>query len=374
MLSVVKVDNKSALKVFIDFPHALYANDPCYVPELYMSQKHLLAKDGYPFHKHSDVELFLLFDDTRLVGRIAAIHNKRHNAFYNTTDGFFGFFECEENPLYAAALLNAVKQWLKQRSLTTLIGPVNFSTNETCGLLIEGFNEPPVVNMTYGKKYYQKYFEEYGLLKDKDLVAYNINLAVDDPRIFHLGEKLRQRLEKKDIIIRPIDMKNYNRDIKGILSVYNSAWDKNYGFAPMTSEEFFDQAKELKGVIEPSLFLVAEHKGVIVAFSLALPDLNQALIHIKRGRLFPFGLLQFLYHKRSINQMRVIAEGIIPASRKLGIESAFHNLLFENAIKKGYQRAEASWVLEDNLLMSRGIADRMRGQIYKKYRLYKQAL
>jgi len=373
MISIVSVTEKKMLGKFIDFPHLLYANDSNYVPELFIAQKDLLTPGKHPFHEHSAVKLFLATDNGTVKGRIAAILNNNHNKVNNTTDGFFGFFDCVDDEEVTAQLFNAAVDWLKQQGVTKVAGPVNPSTNEPCGLLTDGFDKPPVAMMTYNKPYYSSLVEGYGFAKKTDLLAYYLDTKMVDQRSLRLHDALNQRLAKNNIIIRKINMKDFKNETIKLREVYNAAWDKNTAFVPMTDNEFKYLAKDLKMILDKDFCLVAEHNGKIIGFALAIPDINQVLIKIKKGRLLPTGILKLLFGLKKINQVRVLALGVIAGYKKLGIEACFYASIIKKAAEKNIIGGEASWILEDNYLMNKGIRS-MNGQVYKKYRLYEKQI
>lgn len=361
------------LRDFIDFPHALYKDDKNYVPELFIAQRDLLTPGKHPFHENATVQLFLATDERTVKGRIAAIVNRRSNDFNNATDGFFGFFDCVNDKEIAKQLFEAAESWLKSEGMTTLIGPVNPSTNETCGLLIEGFDRPPVVMMPYNKPYYLNLIESAGLSKETDLLAWRLETDTVNERSVNLHKALEERLARHHIVIRNIDMKNFKNEAKRLREVYNAAWDRNLGFVPMTNNEFDYLAKDLKMILNPKFCLVAEKEGKIVGFALALPDINQILIKIKRGRLFPFGLFKLLLGLKKVNELRIIALGVIEGYKKLGIEACFYATIIERAHQGNIKAGEGSWILEDNFLMNKGIQS-INGKVYKKYRLFEKKI
>ena len=277
MIRVEAVRTKEQLASFIDFPHSLYKDDKNYVPELFIAQRDLLTPGKHPFHEHSKIQPFLLYEDSAIKGRIAAILNKNHNEFNKVNEGFFGFFDCVDNQDFANRLFEEARKWLHANGAVNMIGPVNPSTNEHCGLLIEGFDRPPVVMMTYNKPYYIRLIEQAGFKKKIDLLAYHIETESADERSIRLQSALLERLRKKNITIRPINPKDFYNEVSKVKEVYNSAWDRNLGFVPMTDAEFKYMAKDMKLILDPKLCLVAEHEGRMVGFALAIPDLNQAL-------------------------------------------------------------------------------------------------
>ena len=374
MKKVVPVQSPKQLAAFIDFVHELYKDDPNYVPELFIAQRDLLTPGKHPFHEHSSLQTFLAYDGDKIVGRIAAILNNNHNTFNNVKEGFFGFFDSVNDTEVATLLFNAATDWLKEKGVNNIIGPVNFSTNETCGLLIDGFDTPPVAMMTYNAPYYSSLIEQRGFGKKTDLLAYEfVAGSYDDSRLNNVLHVLEERLKRRNITIRQINLKDFKGEVAKIREVYNSAWDKNLGFVPMTEKEFTYLANDLKMIMDPDLCLVAEHEGKMIGFALAIPDVNEILIKIKKGRLFPTGLFKLLTQKKKIKGIRIITLGVIEGYRKTGVENFFYATFIKHYRAKNLQRAEASWILEDNLLMNKAIQG-INGKPYKKYRIFEKAI
>lgn len=374
MITTKPVSTKKQLATFIDFPHELYTDDLNYVPELHIAQRDILTPGKHPFHEHSTLQCFLALDENNKVkGRIAAILNNNHNAFNDTNDGFFGFFDCVNDESVAKALFEEAAKWLKAKGVATMIGPANPTTNETVGLLIDGFNEPPVVMMTYNKSYYISLFEKNGLHKKVDLFAYDIRSDSVSDKAIKLQDALIKRLEQKGITIRPINVKDFKNEVRKVREIYNSAWDKNLGFVPMTESEFNYLAKDLKNVLNPDFCLVAEHEGKMVGLALALPDINQILIKIKRGRLLPTGIFKLLFGLKKINYYRVLILGVIEEYRKMGIEACFYAKIIQKGISLNAKGAEASWILENNEMMNKALQN-INGKVYKTYRIYEKVL
>ncbi|HEX7050395.1 MAG TPA: hypothetical protein VF188_09360 [Longimicrobiales bacterium] len=359
------------LRRFIHLPWRIYADDPAWVPPLLMDVKSVLDRKKHPFHRHADAEYFLAWRGDEVVGRIAAVVNHRHNEFHGEKTGFFGFFECLDDPDAAGALLERAEAWLRERGQERVRGPLSFSTNEEMGLglLIDGYAKPPVVMMAHTPRYYPRLVESAGYAKCKDLLAY----WLDGPKP---PERLVQgvrRLERKEgIRIRPLDMRQFKAEVGRIKEIYNSAWERNWGFVPMTDEEFEHLAHQLKPVVNPRLCLLAEVRGEPVGFSVALPDYNQVLKHLN-GRLFPFGIIKLLWYRRKIDAARVLTLGLKPGYRRMGLDAMLYLRTFEEGVAAGYTRAECSWILEDNWEMRRGL-ERLGARIYKTYRLYEKTL
>ena len=371
MKKIIAVKSKKELKTFIDFPHELYKNDPYYVPELFIAQKDLLTT--HPFHKHSSLQCFLLYDEDKVTGRIAAILNNNHNIANQTNDGFFGFFDCINDNESASLLIQEAEKWLTEKGVETIIGPVNFSTNESCGLLIEGFDSRPVVMMPYNASYYPALLEQTGLSKKVDLIAWKWNGDNYDDRSVQLLEKLQERLKRSNITIRKINMKKFKEEADSLREVYNKAWDKNMGFVPLNDEEYDYQAKDLKMILDPDFCLVAEQDGKIVGFGAAIPDINEILIKIKKGRLFPTGLFKLLMGKKKVSGIRILLLGVVEGYRKMGIEACLYGNIIKAYKAKGLKYAEASWTLEHNDLVNNAIRA-IKGDPYKKYRIYEKPI
>lgn len=360
----------SEVKKFIDFPHDLYKGDPNYVPELYISQEKLFNRKKNPFFQHAEVELFLAFIDGKIVGRIAAVDNGGYRKFTGRNDGFFGFFDLINDYTVAEILLNTVKDWCKQKGRSNIIGPVNFSTNDTCGMLIDSYDVPPVILMTYNKKYYNDFMERFGFLKKMDLLAYKIGTKENmNQRVIGLRPALENRLKRDGIIIRKFNMKNFKKEVDKLHEVYNAAWEKNWGFVPMTKDEFRFAASDMKAIVDTDFAYVAEHNGKAIGFGLTVPNLNEVTIRIKRGRLLPTGIFTLLMNQKKVKSVRIITLGVIEGYRKAGIDACFYAMNLEAAAKKNIDYGEASWILENNDMMNKALLH-IGGKVYKKYRLY----
>lgn len=372
-IEIKKVESKKDLYSFIDFPHDLYASDDNYVPELFLAQKDLLDRKKNPFFEHSEAEYFLAKQDDRIVGRIAAIKNNNFIEYTDQKHGQFGFFECIENYEVAKTLLDEATVWIQKRDLNTLTGPYNFSTNETCGLLIEGHDAPPTIMMPYNKTYYTQFFEQYGLTKDKDLLSYFIYEKDVPEKLINVTPRVYERLQSKGITIRKANIKDFTNEVDLVFKVYNEAWEKNWGFVPMTENEFKHSSKDMKMILDTDFLLIAEKDGKPIGFSLTIPDFNMVFKHIKRGRLLPFGIFKLLYFKRKVNRLRVITLGVVKEYRKLGIDAYFYLKAFEECRKKKMIGGEASWILEDNEMMNKAL-ENINGKVYRKHRLYKKSI
>jgi GNAT superfamily N-acetyltransferase len=363
---VTAVDSKNALKQFIELPYTLYRGEPHWVPPLRIAVKELLDRSKHPFYANAEAEFFLAKQNGRVVGRIAAIFDRAHNRFHEEQAGFFGFFEAIDDVEVAKALLERAWHWLEPRGAKFMRGPVNPSTNYECGMLIDGFDFDPMVMMTYNPRYYPALMEKCGLRKSKDLYAYLSNShTISTEKIERVADRA---LRSTGVRVRPIDMKNFAADVERVWHVYNSAWERNWGFVPMSREEFAAMGKEMKQILKPDLVLIGEVGDRVVGFALCLPDVNQAL-KPANGSLFPTGLVKILYYQRLIKNTRVLALGVVEEYRASGLAAGFYATLVRNARKLGFGDSEMSWILEDNVLMNRSL-EVMGAKRYKTYRIY----
>ncbi len=371
-IRIAPVRNRQDLHHFTRLPWQLYRDDPAWVPPLLFDLKKLLSPKKHPFHQHADVQYFLARLNGRVVGRIAAIINHRHIQFHNEPVGFFGFFESIDDREVADALLTAAERWVGERGMHRIRGPMSFSTNEECGLLVDGFHTAPMVMMSHHRPDYARLLRSAGYTKAKDLFAYLIDLREDatiPERLVHGVERLRK---KQAITIRPIDLRHFTEEIRVLHTIYHRAWAQNWGFVPMTEAEVDLLARTLRLVADPRLCLIAELENRPVGFALALPDYNQALRHMN-GRLFPFGFLKFLWYRRRIDALRILLLGTNPDVRVRGLDAMLYLKLWQDVPAYGYRLVECSWILEDNWAMQRGL-ERMGARIYKTYRIFEKTL
>jgi len=355
---------------FIRFPLRHYGQDSLFVPHLLYERKKFFSPSN-PIFQFTEVVYFLARDEKdNVLGRVTAHINERHNRHSGEKTGFFGFFECIEDQVAASALMTAAEETLRARGMKTIRGPFNFSTNEEGGFLVQGFDRPPAFMMPYTKPYYPDVMTRLGYSKAKDLLAYEYEYQGSIPDyLVALSRRIRKR---KQIVIRPINMQRFVEDVETIFRIYNAAWSQNWGFVPVTEEEFRAAARDLKPIVDPSIVLIAEKEGRPVGFSVTLPDYN-VLLKKMNGRLLPFGFLHLLFGRKSITRVRTLLLGVIAEYRLSGIEVLLIHGTFQKGLPKGYRRGEMSWVLEENVLMRRPL-DRMGAQIGKVYRIYEKAL
>jgi len=372
LVTIEEVTAAGARNEFICFPWKVYRGNPHWVPPLKSEVEFLMSEKQNPFFHHAEAAFFLARRNGETVGRIAAIIDRNHIKFQQEQAGFFGFFECLADSAVARLLLDAAARWLKERHMEIMRGPMNPSTNEECGFLLEGFDSPPMIMMSYTPAYYLNYMERCGLTKAKDLYAYItvIREVTAGGRLEKLASSVKARVP--GLTVRPADMKRLGRELAAVKEIYNAAWSHNWGFVPMTDGERESMAKRLKPFIVAELLLMAEVNGTPAAFFMAVPDYNQVLGKLN-GRLGPVGIAKSLWYSRKISDIRILTMGVKQEYRKKGIEGLLYLEAFKAAMKKGYERAEMSWILEDNILMQRG-CELMGGRLYKKYRLYEKKL
>ena len=362
---------KKERKQFIDFPYKHYSEDENWIPPLKMEQKKLIDTENNPFYNNGDIALFLAEQDGELCGRIAAIQDRRYNEHHNNKTGFFGFFECINDQSVANLLFKVAGDWLEQRGHTDILGPANPSMMDEIGILVDGFEYEPSFMMPYHKPYYANLISNAGLKKEMDMYAFRVTQAsVTLDRIYRAEEIVRRRLPK--LKIREIDTKNLDQEVEIVRNIFNQAWSQNWGFIPLSKEELEELAKDLKLILDPKVAHVAEVDGEPVAFSIALPDLNQALKHTD-GTLFPTGIFKLLWHRRNINQIRTALMGVIPKYQGKGIDALLHKEAIINGREVGYNSSELSWVLESNKNMIR-VAEKIGASIEKTYRMYTKEL
>ncbi len=369
-IEIITVHSKKEQKKFIKLPWKVYKNDPNWVPQLILELKEMMDRKKYPFFEHSEVEFYIAQKNGETVGRIAAIKNNRHIQVHKENIGFFGFFECINDQEVANKLFDAAANWCREKNLEAIRGPENYSQNDTCGLLVDAFDKSPVILMTYNPPYYQQLIENYGFIKAMDLYAYYLSTEKKFPeRVIKLAEEIKARL---NVTIRQINVKDFWNEVEKVKQVYNQAWAPNWGFVPLTDNEIKHIAESLKMAIDPEIVYMAEDNGRPVGFSLAVPDMNQALKHAN-GRLFPFGLFKILWHKRKINGVRVIIMGVIPEYQRRGIDTVFYWETYRHGVAKGYKWGEFSWILDTNTMMNRA-AKLIGAHIYKTYRMYQKPI
>jgi GNAT superfamily N-acetyltransferase len=368
---VRSVGSPADLRTFVDFPYRHYRHDPLWVPPLRRDVATLLSRTENPFHEHAEVAHFLaVLPDGATVGRISAIRNDAHGRAHpdETTVGFFGLFEAVDDQAVADALFAAAAAWLRQRGMTRMRGPMNFSTNDECGLLVDGFGTPPVVMMPHNPRYYRQLLERAGFAKAMDLLAYEGGRPAVPARLTQAAPILAERHR---ISLRPLDVTRFWSEVEQVKRLYNQAWEDNWGFIPMSDAEMNHLARRLKPLVVPDLVVFASVGERLIGFAIALPDYNVALRTNRSGRLFPFGLFRLLWNQRRISRVRIITLGVLPEFRRTGADALLYEWLWRHALALGYPWGESSWILETNAAM-RNALERMGFTVYKTYRVYER--
>jgi GNAT superfamily N-acetyltransferase len=378
-LQISTIQTNEDRRDFLSLPWKVYQDDPYWVPPLFSERIHFITQ--HPFLEHAEIEFFMAKRGQEPVGTIAAFINHNHNSFHNENIGFFGFFEVLDDAEAAEALLETAEIWVRERGYDAIRGPAQYSTNEECGLLVDGFDDPPRILMTYNPPRYVDYLENRGYLKAMDLHAYAL-----DTDIYAGGSKLPKKLlrvvekikEKEDIHIRKVDMKHFDQEVKRVKAIYNQSWAKNWGFIPMTDAEFDSMGEELRQVLDPDLTLVAEIGGKTIGVSITLPDLNQPLrsSYPRPGTPEWWTMAKLIWNwkvRRQVTWARVLILGVLPAYRARGVDALLYYETAKVALKKGILHAEMSWILETNDAVIRPIRV-LGGEIYKTYRFYDKHL
>lgn len=368
-ITLVSTDEQR--KQFLEFPYEHYAGDEHWVAPLKMEQKKLIDEEKNPFYENGEIAMFLVERDDNICGRIAAIRDHRYNEHHHSNTGFFGFFECIDDQSVANLLLKVASDWLRERGHSDVLGPSNPSMMDEIGILVDGFEYYPSIMMPYHKPYYDELIKNAGYEKAMDMYAFRVTQAtVSLDRMYRAEEVVRRRLPM--LKIREVNLKNLDEEVKIVRRIFNKAWAGNWGFIPITESELEDLAKDLKLILDPKVAHIAEINGEPVAFSIGLPDLNQALRHMD-GTLFPTGIFKLLWHRRNINQIRTALMGVIPEYQGKGIDALLHKETIINGKQEGYKSSELSWVLESNTGMIR-VAEKIGAKIEKTYRMYSKEL
>lgn len=370
-LSILEVQNKKLNQAFLQLPWDLLKNESHWVPQLKITLKDIL-NPKHPFYSTTQMKKWVVVKDGKIVGRIAAMINKAHNDFHEEKCGFFGFFDCIDDKQVAKKLLTTAEAYLRNLGMLLIRGPVNPSTNYECGLLVDGYNDPPQLMMPFNPPYYQNLLEEAGHTKAMDLLAFKLSTRAQIPeRIVKISQKIA---DSHNITWRTMKKSRWKEEMSLMQEIYNEAWERNWGHVPMTPEEFSHLATNLKSICVEELTLIVEVKGRPAGFIVALPDYNQIFKRIPSGNLFPLGIFKLLTGSRKITRARIITLGIRREYRPLGLSTFLYTQLQQQFLKlKQYQEAEMSWVLETNLHMIKPLI-LMGAEKYKTYRLYEKNL
>jgi GNAT superfamily N-acetyltransferase len=374
-VTVTPVRGRADTTAFIRLPYAIYRDDPHWVAPLERERRAFLDPRRNPFYDVGTVQLFLARRGDEVVGRIAAVTDARFNDRHDSGCGQFGLFECVDDAEVAAALFDAAAGRLSERGLGRMLGPLSFSTNDECGLLVEGFDRPPTVLMPHNPPYYPKLFTGCGFTKAKDLLSWRVPMPSDGEPTPVVRRATERALGAPGVRVRPLDPQRFDADLAAVKEIYNDAWAENYASVPMTDREFETLVGQLKPVLRPELLQLAEVHGEPAAFTLWLPDTNQAL-RAARGRLttygLPTGLIRITRAARRINRTRAVTSGIKKEHRNRGLIAALFTQAQRAAFRLGYTETEFSWILEDNHHANRYV--KAAGGIhFRTHRLYERA-
>jgi GNAT superfamily N-acetyltransferase len=368
-VGIVPVANGHGLDGFISFPYDHYRGDPLWVGPLRRDVRTLLSRQKNPFFRHAEAQYFLARCGGRTVGRIGAIKNDAHNREHNDRVGFYGFFDSVSDQTVASALFDAAAAWLRGKGFTVMRGPMNPSINDACGLLVQGFDTPPTLMMPHNPPYYADLHHRYGFTKAKDLLVYQSTGTEPPERIVRAANVIARR---KGIALRGVNPTRLGQEVELVKALYNQAWERNWGFVPLSEAEIDHLAQQLKPILVPDLVCLAERDGKAVGFAVALPDLNVALRHNPSGRLLP-GIVKVLWHARKVTRLRILLLGVLPEYRGTGVDALLYHWIWTKGIEHGFTWAEAGWVLEDNAAMKNASAQ-LGFAPYKTYRIYDKPL
>jgi hypothetical protein len=367
-MEIEVVDSWGRRREFLNLPWTIYRNDPHWMPMLRGTQKELLNYSRNPYYAEAEIGTFLARRKGRVVGRIAAIVNRAHNRKYGEKLGFFGFFECEDDPTAADALFDTARVWLRARGMTVIRGPMNPSLNHETALLIDGFDSSPMFMMTHNPPYYAGLIERQGFVKSQDLYAFRApldRLAGLEKDLRLVGESCQKRM---NMTIRPMDRTRFGAEVELFLRLFNEAYEGTWGFVPISDAETRHMASGLKQLIVPEMTAIGEVDGEPIGAIFALPDYNSRIKAIG-GRLFPFGFIRLLWNRQSIKRVRVVSANVVQKYQRRGAGLALLLPLLPILKNCGVEEVEFSWVMESQPLSNQSL--RRAGLTpTKTYRIY----
>jgi hypothetical protein len=368
-LEVRPVRSRSDLRRFIKLPFAIHRDHAQWIPPLIWERKQFLDRKKNPYFRHAEAEYFMAWRDDKPVGRITAMVDRQFNDYHGWKWGTFGNLEFFDDQEAVGALIDAADAWVRERGMDRLVGPMDFTMNDEVGILIEGFELPPMLKQPWHPPYYQRLIEEHGLEKAHDLLMWNLEVS-DRSSVLPIIDDLASKVGNHGITLRHMDKKDLENEMRRFVEVYNAAWKNNWGFTPISEHEAIQTAKDLKIVIDADWTWVAEYEGETIGVALTIPDFNQVLAKMN-GRILPFGWLKALRHKPKIDRVRVGFLGVKPEYQHTGVAAGFYVEHFEMATRKPQDGGEMGWILESNKGMNRGM-EAMGGRVVKKYRLYER--
>ncbi len=377
-LKIISVKTKADIRAFLNLPYDLYRGDENWRAPLRFERQAHLSQDKNPTLNTISDQKFLAMREDKYVGRIAAFVNSAHQAQHGDDAGHFGLWDCEDDTQTGSALIEAAQTWLKDRGARKMIGPCNWSVNEDTGLLIDGFDTPPVILMPFGQPYYQPILEMAGFDKAVDMYAFQADLHEGYPRPRQTQMMVKLAEKDKRVSFRKVKLKDFKSEISLSMGIFNDAWSENWGFIPFSDDQIEHMAKDMKALIDPDLFLIGEIDGKPAAFLTMVPDINSAAKGLD-GKLLPFGFAKFLYRLKvkGVKQARIPLMGLRKEwhnkRQGLGLIAQLCETVFANARDKGFTHCELSWILEDNHSMIR-ICEQASAKKYKTYRMYEKQL
>jgi len=373
LIRIEPIHDQARLKQFILFPADVYRSDPAWVPPLYVERLHTFSQKN-PFFAHARWQCWLAYRGTVPVGRISAQIDELYLSRYHMQTGFFGLLEAEDSTEVFEALFHTAEAWLLAEGMTTVQGPFNLSINQECGLLIKGYDYPPMVMMGHARPYYAQHVEDNGYGKAQDLLAYR--LGMDRPFPSRITAFLKKA--NKSVRIRPLRRKHFQEELAIIKEIFEEAWAENWGYVPFTDAEFSELGQQMKLLVEDDFVQIAEIDGVPSAMLVAFPNIHE-VIHDLNGRLWPLGWLKILWRlKVSYPKTgRVALMGVRKRfqSSPLGAAMAYGMIeaVRQAGLRKNIEHVELSWIMEDNTGM-RHILESLGAEPYKTYRLYEKSL
>jgi ribosomal protein S18 acetylase RimI-like enzyme len=366
------VETRADLNRFFNLPRYLYRNDNNWVEPLRSELNKQFDRKRNPFFKHGDIVSYIALRDKKVIGRITAIQDTQYNSFYSDRTGFFGFFECINDESVAKLLFEKVEAWIRERELNEVVGPLNFTMFDgfSPGAMISGFDTPPFILMSHNPPYYKDLVESAGYTKAIDVLAFRMPIQQEmDRRIVELAQKVEKL---RNIRVRFLNPKNFWHDVEILKEIFNSAWQKNWGFVPLSDDDFEEIVKSLKKIYIKELVQIAEIKGEPVGWAITLPNINEALIHLN-GRLFPLGIFKLMYWMGKVKGLRLWGLGIKPEYRRLGVDSVLYYHTLKEGKRLGYTDGELSWIMESNTSIVNA-ARYVKGEEYKRYRIFQKSV
>ncbi len=372
-LVVRTVATRRDLRAFVELPYRLYSNQPNWVPPLRFERRQFLDRRKNPYFQHARAEYFLAERGGRPVGRITAQVDHRFQEVQGSRGGHFGFFECERDPEAASALVDAARRWLLAQGCDAMVGPQDFTMNDECGLLVEGFDRPPVIGTGWHPPYYAELLEGAGLARAMDLYMWELHIE-DRGKVLPIIWELADKLEPEHgITIRHASKRDLENEMQRFVSIYNVAWERNWGFSPLTEAEIAHAAKTLKPILDENWMMFAEKDGEAIGVAVTVPDFNQVLSAIGDGRLLPLGWAKALRARGKIDRVRVGFLGVKPEYQHFGVAAGLYKVHFDMAARTPQSWGEMGWILETNEAMNRGM-EAMGGRVVRTYRMFEQSL